>query len=50
MVRGRELIASELVAGFGDDQLDQFSRSLDTVAGRLHAMVRADRPSAEATA
>jgi DNA-binding MarR family transcriptional regulator len=50
MVRGRELIASELVAGFNDDELDQFRRNLDTVAERLHAMARADRPLAEAPA
>jgi DNA-binding MarR family transcriptional regulator len=50
MARGRELIASELVAAFGDDQLEQFGRNLDTVAERLHAMVRADRRSAEAPA
>ncbi len=48
MSRGRELIAAELVAGFSDEQLDQFSRNLDTIAGRLHKVVRPDRPSAEA--
>jgi DNA-binding MarR family transcriptional regulator len=42
MARGRELIASELVAGFGDNQLDQFIGNLDTVAERLHEMLRAD--------
>jgi hypothetical protein len=50
MARGRELIASALVAGFDDDQLDQFSRNLDTIAGRLHDMVRPERQSVEATA
>jgi DNA-binding MarR family transcriptional regulator len=50
MARGRELIAAELVAGFGDDQLDEFSRNLDTIAGRLHDMVRPERQSVEATA
>lgn len=50
MVRGRELIASELVGGFNDDELDQFSRNLDTIAERLHAMARADRPLTEMTA
>jgi DNA-binding MarR family transcriptional regulator len=50
MARGRELIASELVARFDDDQLDQFSRNLDTIAERLYAMVRADRPPTEAPA
>lgn len=50
MARDRELIASELVAGFGDHQLDQFIGNLDTVAERLHAMVKADRPSTEAPA
>jgi DNA-binding MarR family transcriptional regulator len=50
MVRGRELIASELVGGFNDDELDQFSRNLDTIVERLHAMARADRPLTEMTA
>jgi DNA-binding MarR family transcriptional regulator len=50
MVRGRELIASELVGGFNNDELDQFSRNLDTIAERLHAMARADQPPAETTA
>jgi DNA-binding MarR family transcriptional regulator len=50
MARGRELIAAALIAGFGDDQLDQFSRNLDTIAGRLHDMVKADRPAGAATA
>jgi DNA-binding MarR family transcriptional regulator len=47
MVRGRELIASELVGGFNNDELDQFSRNLDTIAERLQAMARADRPLTE---
>ncbi|HEX5906863.1 MAG TPA: MarR family transcriptional regulator, partial [Propionibacteriaceae bacterium] len=50
MVRGRELIASELVAGFNNDELDQFSRNLDTIAERLHAMATADRALTETTA
>jgi DNA-binding MarR family transcriptional regulator len=50
MVRGRELIASELVAGFNNDELDQFSRNLDTIAERLHAMAKAERPLREMTA
>jgi DNA-binding MarR family transcriptional regulator len=49
MVRGRELIASELVGGFNNDELDQFSRNLDTIAERLHAMAKADRPLREMT-
>ena len=49
MVRGRELIASQLVAGFGNDQLDQLSRDLDAIAHRLHEMVNTDRPSTDAT-
>ena len=50
MVRGRELIASQLVAGFGRDQLDQLSGSLDAIAQRLHEMVNTDRPPTDATA
>jgi DNA-binding MarR family transcriptional regulator len=50
MVHGRELIASQLVAGFSNDQLDQLSRDLDAIAHRLHEMVNADRPSTDATA
>jgi DNA-binding MarR family transcriptional regulator len=49
MVHGRELIASQLVAGLGNDQLDQLSRELDAIAQRLHKMVIADRPT-DATA
>jgi DNA-binding MarR family transcriptional regulator len=50
MVRGRELITSELVGGFNNDELDQFSRNLDTIAERLHAMARAERRLTEMTA
>lgn len=50
MVRGRELIASQLVAGFGRDQLDQLSGSLDAIAHRLHEMVNTARPSTDSTA
>lgn len=50
MVRGRELLASQLVGGFTNDELDQFRRNLDTIAERLHALARADRPLAETTA
>jgi DNA-binding MarR family transcriptional regulator len=50
MVRGRELIASQLVAGFGEDQLDRLSRDLDAIAYRLHEMVNTERPSTDATA
>ena len=39
MVRDRELIASQLVADFGEDQLMEFGRSLDTVTGRLRDLV-----------
>jgi DNA-binding MarR family transcriptional regulator len=49
MVRGREMIASQLVAGFGKDELHQFSRDLDTVAHRLHEMINADQRTAEFT-
>jgi DNA-binding MarR family transcriptional regulator len=48
MVRSRELIASQLVAGFGRDQLDQLSANLDTIAHRLHEMLNIDRPSTTA--
>jgi DNA-binding MarR family transcriptional regulator len=50
MVRDRELIASELVADFGEDQLMQFGRSLDTVTGRLRALVESSRSPAPVTA
>jgi len=50
MVRGRELIASQLVAGFGEDQLDRLSRDLDAIAYRLHEMVNTERPSTDAPA
>jgi DNA-binding MarR family transcriptional regulator len=50
MVRGRELIASQLVAGFGEDHLYRLSRDLDALAYRLHEMVNTERPSTDATA
>lgn len=43
MEQARRLAAHQLVAGFGADQLEQFRRSLDTVAGRLHQLI----PSAD---
>jgi DNA-binding MarR family transcriptional regulator len=50
MVRGRELIASELAAGFNNDELGQFRHNLDTVAERLQAMARANQPLTETSA
>jgi hypothetical protein len=50
MVQGRELIASQLVAGFGEDQLDRLSRDLDAIAYRLHEMVNTEWPSTDAPA
>jgi DNA-binding MarR family transcriptional regulator len=50
MVRDRELIASELVTDFGEDQLMQFGRSLDVVTGRLRALVESSRSPTPVTA
>ena len=50
MVRDRELIASQLVADFGEDQLMQFGRSLDTVTGRLRDLVESTRSPTPVTA
>lgn len=50
MVRDRELIASQLVADFGEDQLTQFGRSLDTVTGRLRDLVESSQPPTPVTA
>jgi DNA-binding MarR family transcriptional regulator len=50
MARGRELIASQLAAGFSKDELDQFSRNLDIIAQRLHEMINADQTRSELTA
>lgn len=50
MVRDRELIASQLVAGFGEDQLMQFGRSLDTVTGRLRDLVESTQSPTPVTA
>lgn len=50
MVRDRELIASQLVTDFGEDQLMQFGRSLDTVTGRLRDLVESTRSPTPVTA
>jgi DNA-binding MarR family transcriptional regulator len=50
MVRDRELIASQLVADFGEDQLMQFGRSLDTVTGRLRDLVESTQSPTPVTA
>ena len=50
MVRDRELIASQLVADFGEDQLMEFGRSLDTVTGRLRDLVESTRSPTPVTA
>ena len=50
MVRDRELIASELVADFGEDQLIQFGRSLDIVTGRLRDLVESSQSPTPVTA
>jgi DNA-binding MarR family transcriptional regulator len=50
MVRDRELIASQLVADFGEDQLMQFGRSLDTVTGRLRDLVESSQSPTPVTA
>ena len=50
MVRDRELIASQLVADFGEDQLMQFGRSLDTVTGRLRDLVESSLSPTPVTA
>jgi len=50
MVRDRELIASELVADFGEDQLVQFGRSLDIVTGRLRDLVGSSQSPTPVTA
>lgn len=41
MAREREQVAAELVADLDPDRLTALRESLDTVAGRLHAMVEA---------
>ena len=50
MVRDRELIAAQLVADFGEDQLMQFGRSLDTVTGRLRDLVESTQSPTQVTA
>ena len=50
MVRDRELIASQLVADFGEDQLMEFGRSLDTVTGRLRDLVESTHSPTPVTA
>jgi DNA-binding MarR family transcriptional regulator len=50
MVRDRELIASQLVADFGEDQLMEFGRSLDTVTGRLRDLVESSQLPTPVTA
>jgi DNA-binding MarR family transcriptional regulator len=50
MVRDRELIASQLVADFGEDQLMEFGRSLDTVTGRLRDLVESTQSPTPVTA
>jgi DNA-binding MarR family transcriptional regulator len=50
MVRDRELIASQLVADFGEDQLKEFGRSLDTVTGRLRDLVESSQLPTPVTA
>jgi DNA-binding MarR family transcriptional regulator len=50
MARDRELIASQLVADFGEDQLMQFGRSLDIVTGRLRDLVESTKSPTPVTA
>ncbi|HZA32148.1 MAG TPA: MarR family transcriptional regulator [Propionibacteriaceae bacterium] len=50
MVRDRKLIASHLVADFGEDQLMQFARSLDIVTGRLRDLVESSQSPTPVTA
>src|ERR671912_266622 len=50
MVRDRKLIASHLVADFGEDQLMQFARSLDIVTGRLRDLVESSQAPTPVTA
>ena len=50
MVRDRELIASELVVDFGEDQLIQFGRSLDIVTRRLRDLVESSQSPTPITA
>ena len=45
MAAEREKAAGQLVADFGDQELEQFSRSLDLVADRLDGLVQAAKRS-----
>ena len=45
METDRQQAARQLVADLGQDELEQFSRSLDLVADRLNGLVEADKRS-----
>ena len=45
MAAERQKAAGQLVADFGDQDLEQFSRSLDLVADRLDGLVQAAKRS-----
>ena len=46
MAADRQQVAGQLVADLGEDELEQFGRSLDLVADRLNELVEAAKRSA----